>query len=216
MALAAHLKRAAAAAAVALACAAPASAERLELETVLRGMAGTAGVSAHYREVKHIALLREPLETRGELVFVPPDRLARITQYPGRSWLLVDGDRVRLFDEASGEAVDLAGDPAARIFVESFIVLFQGDPDALRERYRVRFDADGDAWSIRLEPRRAPVDRFVESITLRGAARALRSMELVERDGDRAVTTFDHVEVDRRFSEEELARLFDPPAAGPR
>ena len=42
-------------------------------------MAATRGVAAEFRESREVALLVEPLESRGLLYFVPPDRMARFT-----------------------------------------------------------------------------------------------------------------------------------------
>lgn len=191
-----------------------ARAEPATLEDVMDGMSKAAGIAAQFREVKEMALLIQPLETRGELYFIPPDRLARITTEPGRAHLRVHGDHVQLLDETGGEAIDLSGDPVARLVVENFIVLFRGDVAALRERYEVDFHADATTWTLSLTPRRAPVDRFVARIELRGEGRVLRSMLLLERDGDQAETFFEEVDVDHHFSPAEIERLFAPPKTG--
>ena len=60
---------------------APAGAEPDEtgLDALLARMAATRGVAAEFRESREVALLVEPLESRGLLYFVPPDRMARFT-----------------------------------------------------------------------------------------------------------------------------------------
>jgi hypothetical protein len=175
-------------------------------------MAGTSGVVARFREVKEIALLSAPLEVRGTLTFVPPDRLVRVTTEPGRSRLVIDGERVSFEDEAGSEAMDLSENPVARAFVANFIVLFNGDLAGLRERYEPEFRVDGARWRLALVPRRPPLSDFVAHVRLEGEGRSLGRMELLEVDGDRTTTTFSEVEVDRRFAPEELERLFAPPA----
>ena len=110
------------------------------LEAVMAGMAGARGVVAEFREVKELALLAAPLESRGVLHFVPPDRLLRRTLEPAPSELLVDGPRVVFRDAAGTAPVDLSGDPSARQFVDNMSALFRGDLPSLRERYEVAFD----------------------------------------------------------------------------
>jgi outer membrane lipoprotein-sorting protein len=178
------------------------------LETLMEGMARTTGVEAHFLERKEIALLSEPLETRGTLVFLPPDRLARVTTSPSRSRLVIDGERFSFRDSAGGEALDLSANPLAREFVDSFMVLFNGDLAKLRERYEPELGGNAERWSLVLRPRRRPMSDLIERITLDGAGRALRGMEMLERDGDRTTTTFGDVAVDRRFTPEELERWF--------
>jgi outer membrane lipoprotein-sorting protein len=183
------------------------------LEAFMEGMAATPGVVARFREVKELSLLSEPLESKGMLYFVPPDRLARVTTEPSRSRLVIDGDQVAFRDEAGGEVVDLSENAVAREFVANFIVLFNGDLDALRERYTPTLRMDGERWTLVLVPRQERLARVVERITLSGEGRLLDRMELLESDGDRTTTTFEATEIDRRFSAEELRRIFSVPGA---
>jgi outer membrane lipoprotein-sorting protein len=186
------------------------------LEALMQGMAGTSGVVARFREVKHLALLSEPLESRGTLYFVPPDRLSRETTAPSASRLVIDGDRFSFHDVAGSEAVDLSASPVAREYVSNFIVLFNGDLEELRRRYEPRFTAGEDGrWTLELRPRRRPLRDFIDRVTLEGAGRAMTRMELVEAGGDRTTTWFEEVRTDHVFGAEELARIFSADAPDP-
>ena len=184
------------------------------LEALMKGMAGASGVVARFREEKRLALLSEPLESRGTLYFVPPNRLSRETSEPSVTRLVIDGDRFSFRDAAGSESMDLSASPIAREYVENFIVLFNGDLAALRRRYEPTFRADARGWQLELRPRGVPLTKFIERVTLVGHARVLDRMELVEAGGDRTTTWFEDVRSDRAFSDAELARIFaDPPAA---
>jgi hypothetical protein len=193
-----------------------------DLDALLRGMAGASGVEARFVERKELALLAAPLESRGLLYFVPPARMARFTDAPDATALVVDGDRVRFRDGAGEEQLDLSATPMARVFVDNFVVLFSGDRARLEALYEVTLHGDLDAWELRLTPRRPPLDRVLERVVLSGAGPAMREMQVVERDGDRTVTRFERVDADRRFDAAERARLFEaglplppaPPADG--
>jgi len=178
------------------------------LEDLMRGMATTSGVVAHFTETKSVSLLAAPLESSGILYFIPPDRLLRRTTSPGRTSVMIDRGRFRFDDETGGESADLSANPIAREFVDNFIVLFNGNLEALRARYEVAFRTDDSGWELELTPRHAPLDKFVARIVLRGSERVLREMEMTEIDGDRTATRFQDVEVDHHFSDEELAELF--------
>ena len=52
----------------------------LTLDDLLGHMATTRGVVADFREIKTLKLLDSPLESRGTIYFIPPDRLARVTR----------------------------------------------------------------------------------------------------------------------------------------
>ncbi len=179
----------------------------------MRGMAGAPGVVARFREQKQLALLSEPLESRGTLYFVPPNRLSRETSEPSKTRLVIDGDRFFFLDAAGSQAMDLSASPIAREYVSNFIVLFNGDLDALRRRYEPRFSAGASGWKLELVPRARRLREFIERVTLEGSGRALDRMELVEAGGDRTTTWFEAVRSDRAFSDEELARIFSEPSA---
>jgi hypothetical protein len=143
-------------------------------------MAGASGVEARFREEKQLALLSEPIESRGTLYFVPPNRLSRETREPSASRLVIDGDRVSFRDAAGGQTVDLSASPIAREYVANFVVLFGGDLDALRKRYEPHFRADANGWTLELVPRAARLREFITRVTLSGRGRALERMEMIE------------------------------------
>ncbi|MDH3687818.1 MAG: outer membrane lipoprotein carrier protein LolA [Myxococcales bacterium] len=188
----------------------------LTLESLMAGMASARGVVAEFREVKELRLLQAPLESRGRIDFIPPDRLVRQTFEPAEATLWIDGSRVWFRDTAGAEPTDLSGDPSAREFVDNFVVIFSGDLAELQRRYETDFEAappgghaDRDlGWSLDLVPRDPLVQRFVRRISLRGQARELREMVLVERDGDRTTTHFGRTDADHLHAPSELNDLF--------
>lgn len=179
-----------------------------DLETLMNGMASASGVVAGFREVKRLALLSEPLESRGTLYFVPPDRLARVTTAPAATRLVIDGDRFSFDDGTGSQAMDLSGNPVAREVVENFIVLFNGDLDALRRRYEPEFETSDDGWSLALTPRASRLRDIVARVTLEGRGRTLTRMTLLEAGGDTTTTHFEDVQNDYAFDAAELARVF--------
>jgi hypothetical protein len=177
------------------------------LAELMRSMANTPGVAAEFTETKHIALLEAPLETTGTLYFIPPDRMARYTTHPGKSTLIIDGDRLVFDDESGGDRIDLATNTVARVFVANFIVLFNGDLGELQRRYEPTFAIDGDQWSLVLVPRAEVLAKMIASITLRGDDDGMRSMVLREPGGDFTETRFDSLDTKRVFADDEIDRL---------
>jgi hypothetical protein len=179
-----------------------------DLSALLAGMRSATGVVARFTETKEIALLSSPLQAAGTIYFLPPGRLVREVTSPGRSRLIVDGDRVRFEDETGSKAMELSGSPIARQLIDSFVVLFNGNEKRLKELYEASFSAEGGAWKLHLVPRSMPLNRMVASFDLAGTGARIDRMDAVEPDGDRTVTIFGETEVHHRFSEAELATLF--------
>lgn len=180
-----------------------------DLSALLRGMRSAPGVIAHFTETKELALLSAPLESTGTIYFVPPDRLVRVVTSPGRSRLVVDGDKVRFEDDNGRKALDLSSSPMARQLIDSFVVLFSGDEVRLEQLYSTAFSSDGTSWRLRLLPRSAPLDRMIASFDLSGEGAHIDRMEAVEPDGDRTVTRFGETDAQHRFGADELGELFD-------
>lgn len=178
------------------------------LDAVLERMASTSGVEAVFEERKELSLLTEPLESRGVLYFVPPDRFARFTLHPGFTALVVDGDVVHLREGREGDDTDLSGNPIARVFAENFVALWSGDRAKLEHLYTPALRGDASNWELRLEPRRAPLAGALDAITLRGDRDAVREMIVQERDGDRTVTRFPEANGDRVFTGAEIEQIF--------
>lgn len=197
--------------AVALAAAAAGAEEpptELTLPALMERMATTEGVVAHFRETREIGILAAPLESRGVLYFAPPERLARFTLDPGFSSLVIEGDSVRFREGREEDEIDLSDSPVARVFVENFIVLFNGDLERLQQLYETELTSEGTRWTLALSPRRAPLDRFLAGITLEGDEGGMKRMVVQDEDGDRTTTRFDEVEIDRAFAAGELEQLF--------
>ena len=178
------------------------------LDAVLARMASTSGVEAVFEERKELSLLTEPLDSRGVLYFVPPDRFARFTLQPGFTSLVVDGGVVHLREGRDGEDMDLSGNPIARVFAENFVALWSGDRAKLEHLYAPELRGDPASWELRLVPRRAPLAGALDAITLRGDRDAVREMIVQESDGDRTVTRFPEANGDRVFSRAEIEQIF--------
>ena len=188
-----------------------APADGVTVETVLRRMAESRGMTARFVERQEYALLDEPIETRGRIAFVPPDRFARTTDAPGKTSLILDGDRFFFQDDAGADDLPQL-DARARRFIDSLVVIFKGDLDELRRRYEVRWTTEAPSWRLQLLPRDRLVAQLIRSITLEGVlqkdAARLDRMVLEETGGDRSVTVFEDSELDRAFTEQEQDRLF--------
>ncbi len=182
--------------------------DSLQLEELMHHFSTTRGVQATFEEHKEMALLKAPVVSRGVLYFIPPNRMARHTQEPMASTLIVDGDQLVFHDALGEDDVDLSSRPEARQIVEHMLVLFNGDLAALEKKYAVSFESEQAQWKLLLKPRMFPAKSLIESVLLVGNGQALLEMLLVETDGDKTRTFYSDVQIDRAFDEAELAELF--------
>jgi len=85
-----------------------AASDAIDLEALVRGFAAMPGLSARFREEKHISLLQVPLVSEGVLYFAPPDRIARHVERPAPSTLLVRDDELVMGTVGERHTLDLA------------------------------------------------------------------------------------------------------------
>lgn len=178
------------------------------LSQVMESLAKSPGFQADYREIRRLALLTTPLESQGTLYFAPPDRFARHVRSPDPAVLVIEGSRMRSRDALGTDEFDLAASPTAMRAVGQMTRLLRGDLEGMRKDYRVEFASDGDRWQLSLHPKGQILKRVVGVLTLHGVGDRLDEMVTETETGDRVETSFANLDRARRFSSEEIERIF--------
>lgn len=195
----------------------PAGKAAADVDALMAQFAKAPGLSARFREEKHIALLDAPVVNEGTIHFMPPGRFARHTEKPLASTLLIDGGKLQFGDADGGkQSLELSTNPVAKLFVDSFVMIISGDRKGLERVFSLALSPAGkgagaDAWKLVLTPKVSPMDKVIKSITLSGAGLALRDLEVRESSGDWSRTTFADVDVNHRYDAAEAARVFKVP-----
>jgi len=199
------------------ALAAPKGEAAPDIDKLLARFRASPGVFARFREEKHLAMLEAPLVNEGTIHFAPPAKLARHTEKPLASTLLIDGDRLQFGDANGAETLDLASNPMVRPFVDSFMMVLTGNRAGLERLFAMKFaptgTGKGDAagWRLALTPRVAPMNKVIKDIVIEGAGISIRQMEIHESSGDWSRTVFSDIDVNHRYSPAEQAKIFRLP-----
>lgn len=171
----------------ALALHAPAFAAAFDLAGLMQLLRAERPAHARFHETRFLALLERPLESSGELVFTPPDRLEKRTTSPGAERLVAQGDRVTIERAGRTETVSLAQYPQVGVLVESIRGTLAGDRAALERAYTIALAGEAKAWRMTLRPRDAEVAKLVERVTIAGSAGVVQRIEIDQADGDRSL-----------------------------
>jgi outer membrane lipoprotein-sorting protein len=186
-----------------------------ELVALMEHFAASGGVRVRFRELRHLSILTDPIETAGMVYFAPPDRLARHTTWPDRSSVVVEARRVSLGDETGQRVFDFDTSEVARALVGNLMIVFRGDLESLKARYSISFDSDGENWTLDLEPRSRALRGIIDRIRFTGRSRELSAMETHESNGDWTIMKFNEIEIGLSWEQGDLDRIFslDPPDA---
>ena len=139
---------------------------------------------ARFNETKHVSILDRPLESSGELVFTPPDRLERRVTSPGNERMVADRERLVVERGGRTQVLALAEHPEVALLIESIRGTLAGDREALERSYTLRLEGDERAWRLFLVPREASLARLVKSVEIDGSQAQLQRVQVEQADGD--------------------------------
>jgi hypothetical protein len=170
-----------------LACAAAASAADWSVVQLFEALAKNRPDRATFRETRFLALLDRPVESSGELVFTPPQRLEKITLKPKPESLVVDRDTVTLERGGKRHTLRLRENPQVAVLVESIRGTLAGDLASLTRTYSAALDGSPAQWRLVLRPLDPALGTLVERIEIGGGEARVRTVEIFQADGDRSV-----------------------------
>jgi hypothetical protein len=188
----------------------------VDIDALLAGLAKAPGLFAHFHEIKHITLLQQPLVSEGSIYFAPPARFARVTEKPIKSTLIVDGNQLSFGNDDSKESMNLGANPVAKLFADSFVMLLSGNRAGLEKIFKMELTPvaggkAGNEWRLALTPRVAPMDKMIKNLEVRGRGLTVDELDVHETSGDWTETKFTDVDLKRRYSAAEQARIFNLP-----
>ena len=158
---------------------------------LMRSMKAVESSNARFSERKELAILSEPLESSGTLIYRAPDRLEKHTLVPERASLVLEGDRVVLENAERGErkTFSLREHPAIWALVESIRSTLSGDLSMLQRFYSVELEGGEPDWRLVLRPREPGMKAVIEEIRISGGGTSIARIEIRETGGDRSVMT---------------------------
>lgn len=184
------------------------AAQAVTVDELLAGFAKMPGLYAEFRQESFFGLLAEPLVDTGTIHYAD-GKLARRTQSPTPSVVVMDDKGIEYGDGRTVERLDLAGKPAVKQFVDAFTRIFAGDRKGLDALYRVEFLAgEGRSWTLTLVPKVSPMDQIIAKVIVSGTELEIATMRVVETGGDETVTHFSKVDTARKYTKAEKQSLF--------
>ena len=142
---------------------------------------------AHFTETKQVSVLDRPLESSGELVFTPPDRLEKHVTSPGDERMVADRERLVIERRGRRQELALAEYPEVAVLVESIRGTLAGDRAALEAAYALELQGDAPSWRLTLTPRDAALGKLVTRVMIEGSQAQVQRVTVEQADGDRSL-----------------------------
>ena len=175
------------------------------LPDLMRAFAQSGAVRASFQESRMLTVLVDPIETTGQLYFLPPKRLARVTRWPTPSRVIVD-DRVVVLEDGLGRReLNLKKSPVGQSLIGGIVLLLGGDLEGLNRLYETAYEAHGEAWTLTMLPINANLRSMIREIRAEGRGRDITRLTTVETNGDITTTQLTDIETDVSVVEVERA-----------
>ena len=142
-----------------------------------------------FTEVQYLAVLDRPLESSGELWYQAPDRLEKRIVKPRPATLVLAHGVLSATRGHHTRTVDLAAWPQLAPLLECLRATLAGDRAALERIFSVQLEGDATRWTLRLAPRDPDAAHAVSLVEITGAGAELKTVEILEADGDRSLLT---------------------------
>lgn len=164
-----------------------------DIDVLMQTLAKTKAGRASFVEKKFMAMLERPIESSGELRYTAPDRLEKRTVKPRPETMLVDGDLLTVERGRQKHTLQLQEYPELAGFIDSIRGTLAGDRKALERSFRLKLEGGSERWTLTLFPTEAKLLTAVHLIEIAGVRDNVRSINIVQTDGDRSLMTIERV-----------------------
>lgn len=149
--------------------------------------------AARFTEKKTLSILDQPVESSGELLFVAPSRLEKRTLKPRPETLVLDGDTLTVERGRRKHVLQLKAYPEVAGMIESIRATLAGDQQALERVYHLSLSGEAERWALTLVPLDPRVGAVIARIRIEGAREVVRSIAILQADGDSSLMTIDRL-----------------------
>ena len=169
--------------------AAAAAAASDPLDALMQQLAARRHGHVAFTELQYLAVLDRPLESSGELLYEAPDRLEKRILKPRPETLVLAHGVLSATRGHHTRTMQVAAWPQIAPFIEGLRATLAGDRAALERIFSVQLEGDPARWTLRLTPRDPEAARVVNAVSITGEGTDLRTVEILEADGDRSLLT---------------------------
>ena len=159
----------------------------LSIAQLMAKLAKNPQGAATFTEKKFIAILEQPIESSGELLFIAPARLEKRTLKPKPETMVLDGDTLTVERGRRKHVLQLKDYPEVAGMIESIRATLAGDRKALERVYHLTLDGGQERWALVLTPLDPKVGAVIARIRMEGVKDVVRSVEILQTDGDRSL-----------------------------
>ena len=158
-----------------------------DIERLMQALASVGVGRADFVETRTIAMLDKPLVSSGQLFYVAPDKLEKRTLKPRPESMIIEGNTLVIERGRQNMTLQVDSAPELAGFVNSLRGTLAGDRRALERSFALSLEGPPQRWLLTLKPLDARMAAAVTSIRISGVRDDVKSIEILQADGDRSV-----------------------------
>lgn len=158
-----------------------------DIERLMQALAKVSVGRADFVETKTIAMLDKPVVSSGQLFYVAPDKLEKRTLKPRPESMIIEGNTLIIERGRQNMTLQVDSAPELAGFVNSIRGTLAGDRKALERSFALSLEGPPQRWLLTLKPLDQRMAAAVTSIRIAGVQDDVRSVEILQADGDRSV-----------------------------
>jgi outer membrane lipoprotein-sorting protein len=162
-----------------------------DIQQLMDSLAQNRSSQASFVEKKTIAILERPVESSGQLFYTAPDHLEKRTLKPQPESMVIDGGDLLIERGRQKHRLQLQAYPELAAFIDSIRGTLAGDRQALERNYQLSLEGTAERWTLQLLPRDDKMLAVVQRIRITGARDQVRSIEIIQADGDSSVMSIE-------------------------
>lgn len=157
-----------------------------DIDQLMQALAKAPPGRATFTEKKTFALLDRPVDSSGELLYKPPDRLEKRTVKPKPETMVAEGGTLTLERPPRTFTLQLQEQPELAGFIDSIRGTLAGDRKVLERSFRLQLEGPAERWTLTLFPINEKMAANVHLIRIGGTQAEVRSVDVIQTDGDRS------------------------------
>lgn len=165
-------------------------------------LANIAVLRGEFVQEKHLRGLQLPLRSEGRFVLAREQGLLWSLQRPLQRDYRITVQGVSLWQQGQWQAQ--GNQDAAARQSRLFLAVLRGDEQELRDEFDLQLQGNADGWLLTLQPKSLLLKQIFQRIEVRGDQH-VRSIELLETQGDRTLMRMGKVREDRELQADEQA-----------
>jgi outer membrane lipoprotein-sorting protein len=158
-----------------------------DIERLMQALSRVSVGRADFVETKTIAMLDKPVVSSGQLFYVAPDKLEKRTLKPRPESMIIEGNTLVIERGRQNMTLQVDSAPELAGFVNSIRGTLAGDRKALERSFALSLEGPPQRWLLTLKPLDARMAAAVTSIRIAGVQDDVKSVEILQADGDRSV-----------------------------